>query len=353
MIEIKNISKKYGQNQAVSDLSFVVEDGLVTGFLGPNGAGKSTTMNIMTGYIAPSSGTVLINGIDIQKEPENAKKQIGYLPEQPPVYMDMTVREYLTFVAELKNVPAKQREDQVDRVEALVELLEVEDRLIRNLSKGYRQRVGLAQAIVGFPPIIILDEPMVGLDPKQIIEIRDLIRKLRENHTVILSSHILSEISMVCDKIVIISGGKLVAYDTPEKLLEQNSKGTEIILTAKGEIPTISDFLLKFDDISFEMTPDKSNKDFCKVKITSNSDNELCERVFFAFADARIPIVEMHRNIHSLEDIFLELTENEDDSDEAASDSDDENDDENIVSDEESDDDISDNDDTASEENDN
>lgn len=312
MIEIKSISKKYGNNQAVSDLSFVVEDGLVTGFLGPNGAGKSTTMNIMTGYIAPSSGTVLINGIDIQKDPEKAKEQIGYLPEQPPVYSDMTVREYLTFVAELKNVPSKQREDQVDRVEALVELLDVENRLIRNLSKGYRQRVGLAQAIVGFPPIIILDEPMVGLDPKQIIEIRDLIKKLKENHTVILSSHILSEISMVCDKIVIISGGKLVAYDTPEKLLEQSGNETEIVLTAKGTKDAVSGILSTLEDITFEVTADNNNNDFCKAVIKSNDNTDLSERIFFAFADARTPIVEMHRNTHSLEEIFLELTDDED-----------------------------------------
>lgn len=314
MIEIKNISKKYGQNQAVSNLSFVVEDGLITGFLGPNGAGKSTTMNIMTGYIAPTSGTVLINGIDILKEPEKAKEQIGYLPEQPPVYTDMTVREYLKFVAELKGVPSKQREEQVDQVEALVELLDVENRLIRNLSKGYRQRVGLAQAIVGFPPIIILDEPMVGLDPKQIIEIRDLIKKLKENHTVILSSHILSEINMVCDKIVIISGGKLVAYDTPDKLLEQSSTETEIDLTAKGDTSAVSDILAKIEGISYNVTKDKNDKDFCKAVIKSENNASLGEQIFFAFADSRIPIVEMHRNSHSLEEIFLELTDSDTDS---------------------------------------
>jgi ABC-2 type transport system ATP-binding protein len=218
LIEVKNLVKKYGNHLAVDHLNFTIEEGHIYGFLGPNGAGKSTTMNIMTGYLGATEGEVLINGHDILKEPEEAKKQIGYLPELPPLYMDMTVREYMEFAAELKKIPKAKRAESIDDVEKLVKIKDVEKRLIKNLSKGYRQRVGLAQAVLGFPEIIILDEPSVGLDPKQIIEIRELIRKLAKKHTVILSSHILAEVREVCDYIMIISKGKLVASDTPENL---------------------------------------------------------------------------------------------------------------------------------------
>lgn len=215
MIEVKNLVKKYGDHTAVDHLSFTVEKGQIYGFLGPNGAGKSTTMNIMTGYLGATDGEVLINGHDILKEPEAAKKSIGYLPELPPLYMDMTVMEYLKFSTELKKIKKEDREAEIEKALKLVKLADVQDRLIKNLSKGYKQRVGLAQAILGFPEIIILDEPTVGLDPKQIIEIRELIRELAKEHTVILSSHILAEIREVCDYIMIISKGKLVASDTP------------------------------------------------------------------------------------------------------------------------------------------
>ena len=218
MIEVRNLVKKYGDHLAVDHLDFKIEAGRIYGFLGPNGAGKSTTMNIMTGYLGATEGEVIINGHDILKEPEEAKRHIGYLPEQPPLYMDMTVREYLEFAAELKGIGKKRRAEEISEVEDLVKIKDVEKRLIKNLSKGYRQRVGLAQAVLGFPEIIILDEPSVGLDPKQIIEIRELIRKLSENHTVILSSHILAEVREVCDYIIIISKGKLMASDTPENL---------------------------------------------------------------------------------------------------------------------------------------
>lgn len=228
MIEVKNLVKKYGNHTAVDHLNFTIEEGHVYGFLGPNGAGKSTTMNIMTGYLGATEGEVLINGHDILKEPEEAKKQIGYLPELPPLYMEMTVREYLEFVAELKGIAKNKREESINEVEKMVKIWEVENRLIRNLSKGYRQRVGLAQAVLGFPEIIILDEPSVGLDPKQIIEIRELIRQLATKHTVILSSHILAEVREVCDYILIISKGKLVASDTPENL-ERNLGDSDLI----------------------------------------------------------------------------------------------------------------------------
>ena len=218
MIEVKNLVKKYGDHLAVDHLSFHVDKGQIYGFLGPNGAGKSTTMNIMTGYIASTEGEVVIDGHNILDEPEEAKMCIGYLPEQPPLYFDMTVNEYLRFAAELKKIPGNKREDQIVDIENMVGIRGMKDRLIKNLSKGYKQRVGLAQAILGYPEIIILDEPTVGLDPKQIIEIRGLIKRLSKNHTIILSSHILSEVSAVCDYVLIIDKGKLVASDTTENL---------------------------------------------------------------------------------------------------------------------------------------
>ncbi|HIZ74033.1 MAG TPA: ABC transporter ATP-binding protein, partial [Candidatus Mediterraneibacter stercoravium] len=243
MIEVRNLVKKYGNHLAVDHLDFKIEDGRIYGFLGPNGAGKSTTMNIMTGYLGATEGEVLINGHDILKEPEEAKKHIGYLPELPPLYMDMTVREYLEFAAELKKIPKKKREDSVTEVEKLVKIKDVENRLIKNLSKGYRQRVGLAQAVLGFPEIIILDEPTVGLDPKQIIEIRELIRKLSERHTVILSSHILAEVREVCDHILIISKGKLVASDTPENLEKMMGDADTVEIETKASPSQIRELL--------------------------------------------------------------------------------------------------------------
>ena len=234
MIEVRNLVKKYGNHLAVDHLDFKLESGKVYGFLGPNGAGKSTTMNIMTGYLGATEGQVIIGGRDILKEPEAAKKQIGYLPEQPPLYMEMTVREYLEFAADLKKIPRREREEAVEEVERLVKVKAVEERLIKNLSKGYRQRVGLAQALLGDPKVLILDEPMVGLDPKQIIEIRELIRSLGKKHTVILSSHILSEITSICDHVMIISHGKLVASDTPEKLGQYMKSSDVMELRIRG-----------------------------------------------------------------------------------------------------------------------
>ena len=234
MIEISHLTKKYGANVAVNDLSLTLEPGNIYGFLGPNGAGKSTTMNIITGYIGASSGEVKINGYDINKNPEEAKKCIGYLPEIPPVYGDMKVLEYLKFVAELKKLDSHTRNADISQVMDLTKLHEMKDRLIRNLSKGYRQRVGLAQALLGMPEIIILDEPTVGLDPKQIIEIRDLIRSLKEKHTVILSSHILQEISAVCDHVFIISKGALVASDSMEHLESRMSGAQQLDVVVRG-----------------------------------------------------------------------------------------------------------------------
>ena len=250
MIEVKNLTKRYGKHLAVDDLSFTVEKGQIYGFLGPNGAGKSTTMNIMTGYLGATSGEILINGHDILREPQEAKKCIGYLPEQPPLYMEMTVWEYLNFAAELKKIPKDEVKKQIEKVAKLTRLEEVQNRLIHNLSKGYKQRVGLAQAILGFPEIIILDEPTVGLDPKQIIEIRELIRTLAKNHTVILSSHILAEVREVCDYIMIIAKGKLVASDTPENLENLMSGTGHVELEAKTSMEKARAILKEIPQIS-------------------------------------------------------------------------------------------------------
>ena len=309
MIEVTNLTKKYGDHIAVDHLSFRVEKGQIYGFLGPNGAGKSTTMNIITGYLAASEGTVTIDGKDVQKDPEEAKRSIGYLPELPPLYVDMTVREYLEFVAELKKVPKKERKQQIDEVMEMTQITDMQQRLIRNLSKGYRQRVGLAQAILGYPEVIILDEPTVGLDPKQIIEIRDLIRKLGENHTVILSSHILSEVSAVCDHIMIIAHGKLVASDSPENLQKLMSGSMELDLEVKGSIAAVKSALQEISQIDRIEENTEAPKDIAKLKVISKENADIREQVFYALADAKLPILEMTHAEKSLEDIFLELTE--------------------------------------------
>ena len=254
MIEVRNLVKKYGNHLAVDHLSFTVEKGQIYGFLGPNGAGKSTTMNIMTGYIGATEGEVIINGYDILKAPEKAKKSIGYLPELPPLYMDMTVREYLTFAAELKKIKKDKVKEAMEEVVALVQIEEVQDRLIKNLSKGYKQRVGLAQAILGFPEVIILDEPMVGLDPKQIVEIRELIRELAKEHTVILSSHILAEVQEVCDHVLIISKGKVVANCAMSELDEQKESLEEIFLEVTEDA-----YESEEEEITEEVAEDESN----------------------------------------------------------------------------------------------
>ena len=274
MIEVKDLVKRYSKNTAVDHLNFHVQKGQIYGFLGPNGAGKSTTMNMMTGYLAPTEGQILINGYDVAEEPMEARKCIGYLPEIPPLYPDMTVLEYLRFAAELKQVPKNERSTEIERVMDETRIKDMENRLIRHLSKGYKQRVGLAQALLGDPEVLILDEPMVGLDPKQIIEIRELIRGLGQKHTVILSSHILSEISSICDHVLIISNGKLVASDTPENLgsymkhtdaMELQVRGSkeaceqaiELLKQVKGlEVKTTTATL---EDVFLELTNEENN----------------------------------------------------------------------------------------------
>lgn len=310
MIEVKNLVKKYGNHIAVDHLNFTIEEGHVYGFLGPNGAGKSTTMNIMTGYLGATEGEVLINGHDILKEPEEAKKQIGYLPELPPLYMEMTVREYLEFVAELKGIAKNKREESINEVEKMVKIWEVENRLIRNLSKGYRQRVGLAQAVLGFPKIIILDEPSVGLDPKQIIEIRELIRQLAKKHTVILSSHILAEVREVCDYILIISKGKLVASDTPENL-ERNLGDSDLIeIETKASPDEVRRILETVDGIRSISTKHLENG-ITWAQIQEKKNTDVREKVFQAFAQNHQPLLKLNPLQVSLEDVFMELTQSD------------------------------------------
>ena len=310
MIEVKNLVKKYGNHTAVDHLNFTIEEGHVYGFLGPNGAGKSTTMNIMTGYLGATEGEVLINGHDILKEPEEAKKQIGYLPELPPLYMEMTVREYLEFVAELKGIAKNKREESINEVEKMVKIWEVENRLIRNLSRGYRQRVGLAQAVLGFPKIIILDEPSVGLDPKQIIEIRELIRQLAKKHTVILSSHILAEVREVCDYILIISKGKLVASDTPENL-ERNLGDSDLIeIETKASPDEVRRILETVDGIRSISTKHLENG-ITWAQVQEKKNTDIREKVFQAFAQNHQPLLKLNPLQVSLEDVFMELTQSD------------------------------------------
>ncbi len=306
MIEVENLVKKYGSHVAVDHLSFTIDKGQVYGFLGPNGAGKSTTMNIMTGYLGATEGTVVINGHDILKEPEEAKKCIGYLPEMPPLYTEMTVREYLEFVAELKKIPMKERKGQLREVMQMMKLDDVADRLIQNLSKGYRQRVGMAQAVLGFPEILILDEPTVGLDPKQIIEIRELIRKLAKNHTVILSSHILAEVREVCDYIMIISNGKLVASDTPENL-EKSSGGSYIEIQAGVSVGRVKETLQKVPAV--QKTEITREGNLTTARIQTKNDADIREDLFRAFAKRDIPLLTLALHRTTLEEIFLELTQ--------------------------------------------
>ena len=311
MIEVSNLTKKYGDHIAVDHLSFRVEKGQIYGFLGPNGAGKSTTMNIITGYLAATEGTVTIDGKDVQKDPEEAKRAIGYLPELPPLYVDMTVREYLDFVAELKKVPKKERKQQIDEVMEMTQIADMQQRLIRNLSKGYRQRVGLAQAILGYPEVIILDEPTVGLDPKQIIEIRDLIKSLKKKHTVILSSHILSEVSAVCDYVLIISHGKLVASDTPDNLGKLAQGSNNLSLLVKGDKDKIRILLGEIEGIKEIAINAAKDQEGWEVKLSTEENTDIREEVFFKMAEHHYPILEMQSKKVSLEEIFLELTEDD------------------------------------------
>ena len=311
MIEISHLTKKYGTHVAVDDLNLTIEPGRIYGFLGPNGAGKSTTMNMITGYLGATEGIIKINGFDILAQPEDAKKCIGYLPELPPLYMDMTVEEYLLFAAELKKIPKEKRTLYVEDAMATTKITDMRGRLIKNLSKGYRQRVGLAQAVLGYPEVIILDEPTVGLDPKQIIEIRDLIQSLGKKHTVILSSHILSEVRAVCDYIFIISHGKLVASEETEELVERMSGGQVIELKLKAEEEKIKEVFADAEHITAVETKELPEDGVTEVTVTAEKNKDVREEIFHICAESDMPILEMINGGKSLEDIFLELTSKE------------------------------------------
>lgn len=307
MINVENLSKTYGNHIALDNVSFEVEKGHIYGLLGPNGAGKSTTMNILTGYLAPTEGSVYINGFKMGEKTLEAKRSIGYLPEIPPVYPDMSVTEYLDFAASIKNVSKKQRKEEIERVIGLTGLDSVRRRLIKNLSKGYRQRVGIAQALLGSPEVIILDEPTVGLDPEQIIEIRTLIKNLRTKHTVILSSHILSEISAVCDECLIINHGKVVAFDTIENLLSNNKSDTQIItITVKSDKESSEKVFSNLDFVaSYEFVSENEGKSV--FVINGVEERDISEDLSFALSDARILVTEMNIQKSSLEDIYLDI----------------------------------------------
>ena len=310
MVEVNDLVKRYGSHLAVDHLSFTVEPGQVYGFLGPNGAGKSTTMNLMTGYLGPTSGQVLVDGVSVTEDPERAKRSIGYLPELPPLYPDMGVEEYLNFCARLKRVPKGERESQVNRVMEMTDIGGVADRLIAHLSKGYKQRVGLAQALLGFPKLLILDEPTVGLDPKQILEMRTLIRQLAKDHTILLSSHILSEVQEVCDHVLIINHGKKVADGTPAQLTAMLTGASALLVTVRGEAEKARALLEGAvpGGRVIHLAGDGAESAF-RVEPAPGSDPR--EAIFRACAGADLPLLDMHYDAMSLEDVFLRLTDDQ------------------------------------------
>ena len=312
MIEVKNLTKRYGSHTAVSDLSFSIEKGHIYGFLGPNGAGKSTTMNVMTGCLAATSGSVTIGGYDIFEQPMEAKRLIGYLPEQPPLYMEQTPEEYLSFVAEARKIPRSGRKEAVRTVIEETHIQEVSGKLIKSLSKGYRQRVGIAQALLGNPEVIILDEPTVGLDPMQIIEIRELISQLGEKHTVILSSHILSEVQALCEEVLIIYQGRLAAFDRPENLRKALSSGNSIEICAQVSARELKELLEAVPGIG-QIQVREEKEDFCNAVLHVDYENPMegCRNIFFVFADAGKPLLQLNPVKASLEDIYMELTSQE------------------------------------------
>lgn len=307
MIEVKNLTKKYGDKLAVDNISFVVKEGEILGFLGPNGAGKSTTMNILTGYLSSSSGEAFISGTEILEDPIDAKKKIGYLPEHPPLYLDMTVKEYLNFMYDLKKVTLP-RQKHIEEICRLVKISDVYKRVIKHLSKGYRQRVGLAQALLGNPEVLILDEPTVGLDPKQIIEIRNLIKSLSKKHTIILSSHILPEVQAICERVVVINKGKIVADDTPDSLSKNLSSDHKLIARIEGPYQEIEKLLSKIPQIISVVDLGEKEKDVHEFSIESEPGADLRREVFKRMAERGWPVVNMRSSELNLEDIFLQLT---------------------------------------------
>ena len=309
MIEVKNVTKKYGSFVAVDDISFTVNDGEVVGFLGPNGAGKSTTMNMITGFTEPTEGTIIVDGYDISKKPKKAKKQIGYMPEGVPLYSDLTVKEFVTYMAEIKGVDRKEKKNKVQEVLEKTGLLDVQNKLTKNLSRGYKQRVSMAGALVGNPKVIILDEPTVGLDPKQVTEIRALIKELGKEHTVILSSHILSEVSQICNRVIIINKGEIIAIDTPENLENKVIQENSIYVTVEdnnGKMENIKEKLENVKEIKLVTQNEDNTK---KYIITGEKDVDLRKNIFDTFAKEGITIFEMKKADATLEDAFIKLIE--------------------------------------------
>ena len=309
MIEVKNVTKSYGKAVAVNDISFTIKEGEIVGLLGPNGAGKSTTMNMITGFIEPTQGEIIVDGYDMAKKPRKAKKEIGYMPEGVPLYTDLTVKEFVTYMAEIKQVNKKERKEKVEKILKETGLNDVEKKLIKNLSRGYKQRVSMAGALVGGPKILILDEPTVGLDPKQITEIRSLIKELGKTHTVILSSHILSEVSQICNKVIIINKGKIIAIDTPENLENKVSKNNCLYVTVEDTENKMETMKEKIKDIK-KLELVQSNEDGTKqYVIEANEDVDLRNTIFSEFAKENITIFEMKKADSTLEDAFMKLIE--------------------------------------------
>lgn len=311
MIQVRNLTKKYGDFFALNDVSFDIERGKIYGFLGPNGAGKSTTMNIITGCLSATSGSVLVDGKDVFVKPLDTKRKIGYLPELPPLYTEMTPAEYLSFIAHAKGVSYEDAPRKIREVMEQTQIVHVADKLIRNLSKGYRQRVGIAQALLGDPELIILDEPTVGLDPKQILEIRELIRELGKTKTVILSSHILAEIRAVCDHILILSHGRLVANDSIEALEESAQAHTKLRLGIKGAEDEIFSLLKTVSGVLEIEVLENTTDGVCRFSLTTDPDNDPRDTIFYMLAEHKMPLAEMHTESATLEDIFLALTSDE------------------------------------------
>lgn len=310
MIQVENITKKYGSFTAVNNINFEIDEGEIVGFLGPNGAGKSTTMNMITGFIEPTSGRIIVDGYDISKKPRKAKRQIGYMPEGVPLYSDLTVKEFVTYMAELKGVPKKEKKDKVQKAIEETGLQDVQNKLTRNLSRGYKQRVSMAGALVSNPKVIILDEPTVGLDPKQVTEIRALIKELGKEHTVILSSHILSEVSQICNRVIIINNGQIVAVDTPENLEKKVVTDNSVYVTVEdleNKIDKIKEKLPEIKEIKLITENEDKTK---KYMITAESDIDLRKNIFETFAKEGITIFEMKKSDVTLEDAFMQLIEN-------------------------------------------
>ena len=309
MIEVKNVTKKYGKAVAVDNISFIINDGEIVGLLGPNGAGKSTTMNMMTGFIEQTSGDIIIDGYDMSKKPKKAKREIGYMPEGVPLYTDLTVREFVMYMAEIKRVNRKERKEKVEKIIEKTGLKDVEKKLIKNLSRGYKQRVSMAGALVGEPKILILDEPTVGLDPKQITEIRSLIKELGKTHTVILSSHILSEVSQICNKVVIINKGKIIAVDTPENLENKVNNNNLIYVTVEdteNKIEKIKEKLTNIKKLELVTNNDDGTKQYV---IETTGDKDLRKDLFAEFAKENITVFEMKKVDSTLEEAFMKLIE--------------------------------------------